>query len=66
MKRRDVVALLLAHGAVLLREGGSHTIYVCTCGEKHKAPVPRHRETMAGVVQSINKSMTCFPEGWLQ
>ncbi len=66
MKRRDVIKQLGAVGAVLLREGGEHTLYVCTCGKEHKAPVPRGREITAGVVGSIQKQIACAPKGWLQ
>lgn len=65
MKRRDVEKALGTIGAVVLRDRGNHTVWVCGCG-KHKAPVPRHGEIAAGVVGSIQKQMACAPEGWLQ
>ena len=43
MKRLDFVRHLEAHGCVLLREGGSHSIYVNRVGRKVSS-VPRHRE----------------------
>lgn len=43
MKRRDVIQRLAAIGAIIVREGGEHTIYGCSCG-RHQAAVPRHRE----------------------
>lgn len=66
MKRREVIKRLGAVGAVWLREGGEHTVYVCTCGQEHKAAVPRHSEITAGVVGSIQKQIECAEKGWLQ
>lgn len=43
MKRRDLIRHLEAHGCELLREGGSHTIYVNRQAQAVSA-VPRHQE----------------------
>lgn len=43
MKRRDLIRHLEANGCEMLREGGSHTIYVNRAKRKTTS-VPRHRE----------------------
>jgi mRNA interferase HicA len=43
VKRLDVVRHLEAHGCVLLREGGNHSVYVNRAARK-VSTVPRHRE----------------------
>jgi mRNA interferase HicA len=43
VKRRDLVRHLEAHGCELLREGGSHSVYV-NRGSRKVSTVPRHRE----------------------
>jgi len=43
MKRRDLIRHLEAHGCVLLREGGNHSVYVNRLTRK-VSTVPRHRE----------------------
>ncbi len=43
MKRVDLVRHLEAHGCRLLREGGSHSVYVNTTATR-TSTVPRHRE----------------------
>jgi predicted RNA binding protein YcfA (HicA-like mRNA interferase family) len=43
MKRRDLVRHLEPNGCVLLREGGSHTLYINRARGK-ATTVPRHRE----------------------
>ena len=43
MKRRDLIRHLEVHGGVLLREGGSHSVYVNRAAQK-TSTVPRHRE----------------------
>ena len=43
MKRVDLVRHLEAHGCQLLREGGSHSIFVNRTARK-TSTVPRHRE----------------------
>ena len=43
MKRRDLVQHLEGHGCQLLREGGSHSVYVNRKTRKATS-VPRHRD----------------------
>ncbi len=43
MKRRDLIRHLERHGCEMMREGGSHTVYVNRARRKTTA-VPRHRE----------------------
>ncbi len=43
MKRVDLVRHLETHGCRLLREGGSHSIFV-NDGAARMSTVPRHRE----------------------
>jgi predicted RNA binding protein YcfA (HicA-like mRNA interferase family) len=43
MKRRDLIRHWSRHGCELLREGGSHSVYVNGSALK-TATVPRHRE----------------------
>ena len=43
MKRTDLVRHLEQHGCLLLREGGSHSVYVNRAPRK-TSTVPRHRE----------------------
>jgi mRNA interferase HicA len=43
MKRRDLLRHLERHGCELLREGGSHTVYVNRSSGK-SSTIPRHRE----------------------
>ena len=43
MKRIDLVRYLESYGCQLLREGGSHSVYVNRVTRKSSA-VPRHRE----------------------
>jgi predicted RNA binding protein YcfA (HicA-like mRNA interferase family) len=43
MKRRDLIRHLESHGCELLREGGSHSIYVNRAKRKSSA-IPRHSE----------------------
>lgn len=43
MKRRDLIRHLEAQGCEMLREGGSHTVYVNRAKRK-TTTVPRHRE----------------------
>ena len=43
MKRTDLVRHLEQHGCLLLREGGSHSVYVNSATRK-TSNVPRHRE----------------------
>lgn len=43
MKRLDLIRHLEKQGCVLLREGGSHTMYANRAAQRASA-VPRHRE----------------------
>jgi mRNA interferase HicA len=43
MKRIDLLRHLEKHGCELLREGGSHTVYVNRLEQK-SSTIPRHRE----------------------
>ena len=43
MRRVDLVRHLENHGCLLLREGGSHSVYVNRAARK-TSTVPRHRE----------------------
>jgi predicted RNA binding protein YcfA (HicA-like mRNA interferase family) len=43
MKRRELLRHLERHGCELLREGGSHSVYVNRV-ERKVSTVPRHRE----------------------
>jgi mRNA interferase HicA len=43
VKRVDLVRHLEAHGCLLLREGGSHSVFV-NGGARKTSTVPRHRE----------------------
>lgn len=43
MKRLDLIRYLERHGCTLLREGGSHSVYVNRTTRK-SSTVPRHRE----------------------
>ncbi|MBU3699698.1 MAG: addiction module toxin, HicA family [Candidatus Kapabacteria bacterium] len=43
MKRRDLIAHLLHHGCLLLREGARHSIWLNPANDRISA-VPRHSE----------------------
>ena len=43
MKRVDLIRHLEQHGCLLLREGGSHSVYI-NRAERKTSTVPRHRE----------------------
>ena len=43
MKRVDLIRHLESHGCRLLREGGSHSVYVNPAARR-TSTVPRHRE----------------------
>lgn len=66
MSRRDVVAALRRVGCRLLREGASHSLFICDCPMAHKAAVPRHRLISPGVVRDIQSQIACAGKGWLQ
>lgn len=52
MKRAQVITEITTRGAVLVREGGSHTIYRNPWTKKN-LPVPRHKEVSEGVAQRL-------------
>lgn len=56
MKRRDLIRHLERNGCELLREGGSHTIYVNRATKKVSA-VPRHREVIDFTARKICKDL---------
>jgi mRNA interferase HicA len=56
MKRRDLLAFLLAHGCVLLREGGSHSWWGHAISGKRSA-VPRHTEVNNHLVRKICRDL---------
>ena len=56
MKRLDFVRHLEAHGCVLLREGGSHSIYVNRAARKVSS-VPRHREIDDQLCRKISRDL---------
>lgn len=43
MKRRDLLAYLMEHGCIVLREGGKHTVYVNRQNQR-TSTIPRHTE----------------------
>lgn len=65
MKRRLLERALQKNGCAPVG-GKEHEKWVCSCGEKHSANIPRHKEVSAGVVGDTIKRMKCLPEGWLQ
>ncbi len=60
MKRRDLVRHLETQGCELLREGGSHSVYVNRSTGKATA-VPRHREINEFLAQKICKDLDVPP-----
>ncbi len=52
MKRRDLIRHLEKHGCELMREGGSHTVYVNRARRKTTA-IPRHREVNEFLARKI-------------
>lgn len=54
MKRRDLERHLRAHGAVLHKEGGSHSKWVSASG---RSAVPRHNEIKPGLAREICKQL---------
>ena len=52
MKRRDLIRHLEKHGCEMMREGGSHTVYVNRARRKTTA-VPRHREVNEFLARKI-------------
>lgn len=56
MKRIDLVRHLEAHGCVLLREGGSHSVYVNRAAKKSSS-LPRHREINEFLARKICRDL---------
>ena len=56
MKRLDLIRWLERHGCELLREGGSHSVYVNRVSRK-ATTVPRHREINDFLARKICKDM---------
>jgi predicted RNA binding protein YcfA (HicA-like mRNA interferase family) len=56
VKRTDLLRFLQAHGCELLREGGSHSVYVNRSARKSTA-VPRHREINDYLAKKICKDL---------
>lgn len=56
MKRIDLVRHLEKHGCVLLREGGSHSVYVNRAARRTSA-LPRHREINEFLARKICRDL---------
>jgi mRNA interferase HicA len=56
VKRRDLIRHLEAHGCELLREGGSHSVYINRTARK-VSTVPRHREINELLARTICKDL---------
>ena len=56
MKRLDFIRHLERHGCELLREGGSHSVYVNRSSRK-SSTIPRHREIDDYLVRKICKDL---------
>ena len=56
MKRIDLLRHLEAHGCRLLREGGSHSVYVNSEASK-VSTVPRHREVKDFLARKICRDL---------
>ncbi|WP_349246788.1 type II toxin-antitoxin system HicA family toxin [Anaerobaca lacustris] len=56
MKRRDLIQHIMRQGGQLLREGGSHTIFVHR-GTRKAATVPRHREISDFLARKICRDL---------
>lgn len=63
-KYKDVVAVLRAHGWVMLRTAkGNHEVWG-EPGGTAKVTVPHHREVSAGVLRQLVKQLTDVPDSW--
>ena len=60
MKRIDLVRHLEMHGCRLLREGGSHSVYIQRDSRK-LSTVPRHREIKDFLARKICKDLEIPP-----
>lgn len=56
MKRVDLIRHLMRHGCVLLREGGSHPVFVNRAASK-SSTVPRHRDINDFLARKICKDL---------
>jgi mRNA interferase HicA len=56
MKRRDLLRHLERRGCALLREGGSHTVYVNRARGK-SSTIPRHREINETLARKICRDL---------
>jgi predicted RNA binding protein YcfA (HicA-like mRNA interferase family) len=56
VKRRDLIDHLERHGCRLLREGGSHSVYLNPAARK-VSTVPRHREINDDLARKISKDL---------
>ena len=56
MKRIDLIRHLERYGVQLLREGGSHSVYVNRSADK-TSTVPRHREINYFLARKICKDL---------
>ncbi len=56
MKRIDLIRHLERYGVQLLREGGSHSVYVNRSADK-TSTVPRHREINDFLARKICKDL---------
>jgi hypothetical protein len=55
VKRVDLIRHLEAHGCRLLREGGSHSVYLHPA-ERRTSTVPRHREVDDFLAEDLSRS----------
>ena len=60
MKRIDLIRHLEANGCSLLREGGSHSVYVNRMTRKSSS-VPRHREINDFLARKICRDLEIDP-----
>ena len=56
MKRVDLIRHLEAHGCVLFRGGGNHTVFLNRAARK-VSTVPRHREINEDLAKKICKDL---------
>jgi mRNA interferase HicA len=60
VKRVDLIRHLESHGCRLLREGGSHSVYV-NAAVRRTSTVPRHREIDDFLVRKICRDLDVPP-----
>jgi predicted RNA binding protein YcfA (HicA-like mRNA interferase family) len=63
MKRADLVRHLEGNGCRLLREGGSHSVFLNPVANR-KATVPRHREINDFLCRKICRDLDVPEPGW--